>query len=92
MTGLLQTAAEGVTGFTADEPQRLYYAGRVWERNDFSYSDSNGNIVRGILLSRQDGETEIAVWGEAPDPADELFETIFLPAAGSVERIAPPAG
>jgi len=93
MAALLQTAAEGVSNFTADEPQRLYYAGRVWERNDFSYTDPNGAIVSGLLLSRQDGEMEIAVWAEAPDPAGDLLETVFLPAAASIERIAPaPAG
>jgi hypothetical protein len=93
MAGLLQTAAEGVAGFTADEPQRFFYAGHLWERNDFYYTDANGNIVAGLLLSRQDGDTEIAVWAEAPDPADELFMTVFLPTAATIERIpAPPSG
>lgn len=54
MTSLLQTAAEGVTGFTAGEPERYFYAGHVWERNDFHYTDTNGNIVAGLLLSRQE--------------------------------------
>jgi hypothetical protein len=90
MTGLLQTAAEGVTDFTAEEPQRLFYGGHIWERNDFRYTDANGAIVAGLLLSRLDGETEIAVWAEAPDPADELLQTVFLPTAASVERIPPP--
>ena len=92
MAGLLATAAEGVTGFTADEPQRFFYAGRVWERNDFSYSDANGNPVRGLLLSRQEGETEIAVWAEAPDSTDDLIATVFLPVAASIERIVAPSG
>ena len=93
MVGLLQTAAEGVTGFTADEPQRLYYGGYVWERNDFSYTDPGGSVIRGLLLSRQDGETEIAVWAEAPDSGIDLLETVFLPTAASVGRIvAAPAG
>ena len=92
MSGLLGTAAEGVTGFTADEPQRFFYAGRVWERNDFSYSDANGNPVRGLLLSRQDGETEIAVWAEAPDSAADLTATVFLPVAASIDRIVAPSG
>ena len=92
MSGLLGTAAEGVTGFTADEPQRFFYAGRVWERNDFSYSDANGNPVRGLLLSRQDGETEIAVWAEAPDSAADLTATVFLPVAASIDRLVNQAG
>lgn len=93
MAGLLQTAAEGVTGFTAEEPERFFYAGHIWERNDFYYTDANGNIVAGLLLSCQDGDTEIAVWAEAPDPADELFMTVFLPTAATIERIpAPPSG
>jgi hypothetical protein len=90
MTGLLQTAAEGVNGFTAEEPQRLFYAGHVWERNDFRYTDADGANVAGLLLSRVEGETEIAVWGEAPDPADELITTVFLPVAASIELIPPP--
>lgn len=90
MTGLLQTAAEGVAGFTAEEPQRLFYGGHLWERNDFHYTDADGANVAGLLLSRVDGETEIAVWAEAPDPADELLTTTFLPVAASIERIPPP--
>lgn len=93
MTGLLQTAAEGVTGFTADEPQRFFYAGHVWERNDFTYTDGNGRLVSGLLLSRQDGETEIAVWAETPDATGDLPATVFLPTAASIERIvAAPSG
>jgi hypothetical protein len=93
MAGLLQTAAEGVDGFTADEPQRLFYGGFLWERNDFSYIDANGSIVKGFLLSRQDGDMEIAFWAEAPDPPGEKVETLFLPIAASIERIpAPPSG
>ena len=88
MSGLLATASEGVAGFTADEPRRFFYAGHVWERNDFSYTDANGGIVQGLLLSRQDGETEIAVWAETPDGGADLFETAFLPTAASIERIA----
>ena len=38
MSGLLGTAAEGVTGFTADEPQRFFYAGRVWEFGGVDYT------------------------------------------------------
>lgn len=90
MASLLQTAAEGVNGFTADEPSRFFYAGRLWERNDFYYTDPEGNIVAGILLSRQDGNTEIAVWGEAPDPADDVIRSVFLPTAATIERIPPP--
>jgi hypothetical protein len=93
MAGLIQTAAEGVTGFTAGEPQRLFYGGRLWERNDFSYADANGAIVRGLLLSRQDGDVEIAFWAESPDPVGDLFEALFLPIAASIERIpTPPSG
>lgn len=90
MASLLQTAAEGVNGFTADEPTRFFYSGRMWERNDFYYTDPEGNIVAGILLSRQDGDTEIAVWAEAPDPADAVIRTVFLPTAATIERIPPP--
>ena len=92
MAGLLRTASEGVTGFTADEPQRIFYGGHVWERNDFSYTDATGAIVNGLLLSRQEGDIEIAVWGEAPETAGDLTETVFLPSAGSIERIAQPEG
>ena len=93
MAGLLQTAAEGITDFSANEPERFFYAGRVWERNDFHYTDANGNMVAGLLLSRQDGDTEIAVWAEAPDPADEKFQSVFLPTAATIERIPlPPSG
>ena len=93
MTGLLQTAAEGVSGFTADEPRRLFYAGSVWEANDFHYIDANGAIVAGLLLSRIDGESEIAVWAEAPDPAGAFIQTTALPTAASIQRIAaPPSG
>lgn len=90
MASLLSIAAEGVAGFTADEPQRLFYGGHIWERNDFHYTDANGNIVAGLLLSRQEGGTEIAVWAEGPDPADELLQTIFLPTVATIERIPPP--
>lgn len=90
MAGLLQTAAEGVSGFAADEPERFFYAGYVWERNDFHYTDANGNIVAGLLLSRQEGNTEIAVWAEAPDPAGDEIQSIFLPVAATIERIPPP--
>ncbi len=90
MTGLLQTAAEGVAGFTADEPQRLFYGGYLWERNDFRYTDADGANVAGLLLSRVEGETEIAVWAEASDPAEELLQTVFLPVAASIELIPPP--
>jgi hypothetical protein len=93
MAGLLQTASEGVTGFTADEPYRFFYAGHVWERNDFTYTDANGRLVSGLLLSRQDGETEIAVWAETPDAAGDLPATVFLPTAAGIERIvAAPSG
>jgi hypothetical protein len=93
MSGLLQTAAEGVTGFSAEEPQRFFYAGHVWERNDFTYSDAGGNPVRGLLLSRQDGETEVAVWAEMADSASDLLATVVLPTAASIERIvAAPSG
>lgn len=92
MSGLLLTAVEGVSGFTADEPRRFFYAGRVWERNDFTYTDEAGGVVRGLLLSRVDGDAEIAVWAEAPDGGD-LVERVFLPVAASIERIpAPPSG
>ncbi|MBP6015514.1 MAG: hypothetical protein KA586_02255 [Candidatus Promineofilum sp.] len=93
MAGLLQTAAEGVAGFSADEPRRFFYAGHVWERNDFHYTDPAGSLVAGLLLSRQEGSTEIAVWAEGPDPADVLIQTVFLPTAATIERIpAPPSG
>jgi hypothetical protein len=93
MASLLQTASEGVAGFTADEPQRYFYASHVWERNDFSYTNPGGELVRGLLLSRQDGETEIAVWAETLDGNADVFETVFLPVAASIERIAaPPSG
>lgn len=93
MAGLLQTAAEGVAGFSAGEPRRFFYGGRVWERNDFHYTDPAGNVVAGLLLSRQEGSTEIAVWAEAPDPADSLIQLVFLPTAATIERIpAPPSG
>jgi hypothetical protein len=90
MSSLLETAAEGVAGFSADEPRRFFYGGHLWERNDFHYVDPTGGDVAGILLSRRDGETEIAVWAEAPTPADDLFQTIFLPTAADIERIPPP--
>jgi hypothetical protein len=90
MTGLLQTAAEGVAGFTATESQRLYYGGYLWERNDFSYTTANGAIVRGMLLSRQENGAEISFWAEAPDPPGDVVERLFLPIAASVERIPPP--
>ena len=93
MTGLLQTAAEGVAGFSADEPRRFFYGGHVWERNDFHYTDPAGSLVDGLLLSRQEGSSEIAVWAEGPDPADVLIQTVFLPTAATIERIpAPPSG
>ena len=93
MAGLLQTAAEGVTGFTADEPERFFYAGHIWERNEFAYTGANGSLVSGLLLSRQDGETEIAVWAETPDATGDLLATVFLPTAASIERIiAAPSG
>jgi len=93
MSSLLATASEGVAGFAADEPERFFYAGHIWERNDFIYTAADGRPVRGLLLSRQDGETEVAVWAEAPDPTTDLFETTFLPTAASIERIvAPPSG
>lgn len=90
MVGLLQTAAEGVAGFTAEEPQRLFYGGYLWERNDFRYTDADGANVAGLLLSRLEGETEIAVWAEGPDPLEELVQSVFLPVAASIERIPPP--
>jgi hypothetical protein len=93
MTGLLQTASEGVAGFTAAEPQRLYYGGYLWERNDFSYTDANGSVIRGMLLSRQENGTEIAFWAEAPDPPGDIVARLFLPITASVERIPPqPSG
>jgi hypothetical protein len=93
MAGLIQTAAEGVMAFTAEEPQRLFYGGYLWERSDFTYTDANGSIVNGLLLSRRDGDTEIAFWAEAPDPPGDLIETVFLPLAAAIERIpAPPSG
>lgn len=90
MASLLQTAAEGVSGFTAEEPRRFFYAGHMWERNDFYYTDPEGNIVAGMLLSRQEGATEIAVWIEAPDPAEDVIQSVFLPTAATIERIPPP--
>ena len=48
--------------------------------------------MRGLLLSRQDGETEIAVWAEAPDSAADLTATVFLPVAASIDRIVAPSG
>lgn len=90
MSGLLETAAEGVAGFSANEPQRLFYAGHLWERNDFHYTTAEGVEIAGILLSRLDGETEIAVWAEGVSPIDELLNSVFLPAAASIERIPPP--
>lgn len=90
MSGLLETAAEGVAGFSANEPQRLFYAGHMWERNDFHYTTAEGVEIAGILLSRLDGETEIAVWAEGVSPIDELLNSVFLPAAASIERIPPP--
>jgi len=86
MASLLQTASEGVAGFTAEEPERLFFGGHVWERNDFTYTDASGSVVAGLLLSRQDGNTEIAVWAEAPEPAGDLLQSIFLPTAASIER------
>jgi hypothetical protein len=90
MAGLIQTAAEGVAGFAAEEPQRLFFAGHLWERNDFRYTDANGAIVAGLLLSRRDGESEVAVWAEGPDPVDDVRRLIFWPVAASIERIPPP--
>lgn len=87
MAGLLHTASEGVAGFTAEEPERMFFGGHLWERNDFIYTDVTGAIIKGLLLSRQEGNMEIAVWAEAPEPASDLLEVIFLPAAASIERI-----
>lgn len=87
ISSLLQTASEDVLGFAAEEPQRLFYGGHVWERNDFHYTDINGSLVSGLLLSRQDGNTEITVWAEALEPAGELLQSVFLPVAASIERI-----
>lgn len=91
MSGLLQTASQDVAGFTAEEPQRVFFGGHVWERNDFRYTDASGSLVSGLLLSRQDGDTEVAVWAEAPDPAGDVMQSVFFPAAASIERkpIAP---
>jgi len=90
MAGLLETAAEGVAGFTAEEPQRLFYAGHLWERNDFHYTGVDGTEIAGLLLSRLDGDTEVAVWAEGLEPIDDLLNSIFLPTAASIERIPPP--
>lgn len=90
MASLLKTASEGVAGFSADEPQRLLYGGHVWERNNFHYTNANGNLVAGLLLSRQEGGTEIAVWAEALDPSNDLVRNVFLPTAATIERIPPP--
>ena len=87
MASLLQTASEGVAGFTAEEPQSLFYAGHVWEQNNFRYTDAGGSIVDGILLSRRDGDREIAVWAEAPSPAEDIMQSVFFPLAASIERI-----
>jgi hypothetical protein len=88
MTGLLNIAAEGVTGFVADEPYRFFLAGHTWERNDFSYVDANGMPIAGLLLSRRDGEQEIALWAETPaDQSLDRFHRAFLPAAASIQTL-----
>lgn len=90
MIGLLETAAEGVAGFSAGTSQRVFYGGFLWERNDFIYTDANGAVVRGLLLSRQQDGVEIAFWSETPDPPGNSVERLFLPIAASIERIPPP--
>ena len=90
MSGLLQTASEGVPDFMAEEPRPTVYGGYVWESSNFTYTDANGAIVSGLLLSRSYGDHEIAFWAEAPDPAGEFFQAIFLPVAGSIEPLPLP--
>jgi hypothetical protein len=88
MTGLLNIAADGVTGFVAEEPYRFYLAGFTWERNDFSYVDATGTPITGLLLSRVDGDQEIALWAETPaEQSLDRFRRHFLPAAASIQSL-----
>lgn len=86
MSGLLRTASDDVVGFMADEPEPFFYAGHTWERNDFSYVDPGGAPIKGLLLSRLDGDMEIAFWAEGPAVSDSLLQSIFLPVAASIVR------
>jgi hypothetical protein len=88
MTGLLNTAAEGVQQFTAEEPVRFYLGGYVWERNDFTYLDPNGETIDGLLLSRIDKDQEIAIWAEASSGGSSTYiQSTFLPIAASIQPI-----
>jgi hypothetical protein len=90
MAGLILTASEGVANFRAEESRPMVYAGYVWERSNFTYTDANGAIVAGLLLSRSHGNREIAFWAEAPDPAGEIVQSIILPAAASIAAVPSP--
>lgn len=88
MTGLLSIAAEGVSQFAAEEPVRFYLGGAIWERNDFTYLDSNGNPIEGLLLSRLDNDQEIAIWAETPaNGSRNSIADIFLPVAASIRPL-----
>lgn len=88
LVSLLQTAATGLDSFTANEPQRRYLAGRIWESNQLSYVDSAGEPIEGLLLITVDAGREIAVWAEAPESYQpDFFEHVVMPAVASIRLI-----
>lgn len=85
LAALLAAAGEGVSGFEVTSTGPLFLGGALWQQGAFTYRNAAGRAIAGTILTRPDGDNEIAVWSEWPpdgDPARD--EAIALAMAASL--------
>jgi clostripain len=79
LAALIRDAGRGVNEFEAGDPFRYALAGNVWLRSEFGYQTADGGEIWGFIMVRNEEDTEIVAWSEAPSSKYNSLESdIFL--------------
>jgi hypothetical protein len=92
LAALLAAAGEGVEGFEVVSFGAYQLAGDTWQQGDFAYTNADGTAIAGTVLTRPDGDNEIAVWSEWPLTDDaERSAAVALAVAATMQLYITPS-
>jgi hypothetical protein len=80
-----EVAGDEVRDFNAGEVYRFALANSSWARVDFSYTNDDGQAIRGFIIATIAGGQDVVAWAEAPAAQFEhLEESVFLVAVSDM--------